>query len=602
MTLFARVTAHGRRSLSILVPLMVVAPFFLQGPALAQVKDVRRVLIFYELGLSSPGVTLVDQGIRSALEKTPYQIELYREYLDTTLFPDPGSQQEFRQWYVHKYRDRRPDLIIAAGPSPLRFLVDSHEKFFSAIPIVFCGTSQDMADNPQLDSNFTGVWEKLEPAKTLGVALRLQPKTKHVFVIGGTNPFDRHLESMVKKDLAAYQSDLDIVDLVDLTMPQLLEKVKHLPEHTIVLLTDVAEDAGGTKFVGSTQSGPMLVNAANAPVFSLADVDFGHGEVGGDVTSFAKEGQIVGNMAQRILKGEKPQDIPVVTGVNVYMFDWRALQRWGLSKSLPLGSTIVFRDLSIWERAKWIFLSGLSIIILLVALAVYLQYSRKQIRLARDAQTQLSRLLIGGQEKERSRLATELHDDFSQKVALLALQMETVADTISTSPQEAEKQLHELMNATSEIGADLHTLSHRLHSSTLESLGLVPALSALCKEIRSQQGIEVDFRSDSVPRSVGEDTALCVFRIVQEGLRNVKKYSGVQKAEVELRRASDRLHLTVRDEGRGFDLTNLQHNEGLGLRSMKERAYLVGGQFQIHSAVGKGTTIEVCVPLQSTPS
>ena len=108
----------------------------------AQVKPVKRVLIFYELGLSSPTVGLVDQELHQALASTPYEIELYHEYFETILFPDSLTQQEFRDWYIRKYRDRRPDLIIALGPAPLKFLVDSHEKFFTDIPIVFGGAAE----------------------------------------------------------------------------------------------------------------------------------------------------------------------------------------------------------------------------------------------------------------------------------------------------------------------------------------------------------------------------------------------------------------------------------------------------------------------------
>src|SRR5246127_1193322 len=115
-----------------------------------QTKQVKRVLVLYELGLSSPAVAVVDQELRDTLANTPYQIELYHEYFETVLFPDPAMQQEFRDSYIRKYRDRRPNLIIAFGPSPLKFLVESHEKFFTDIPIVFGGAAEEEADNPQL--------------------------------------------------------------------------------------------------------------------------------------------------------------------------------------------------------------------------------------------------------------------------------------------------------------------------------------------------------------------------------------------------------------------------------------------------------------------
>jgi signal transduction histidine kinase len=231
-------------------------------------------------------------------------------------------------------------------------------------------------------------------------------------------------------------------------------------------------------------------------------------------------------------------------------------------------------------------------------LAAYLQYAGKQLKLAREREGQLSGMLINAEEKERQRIASELHDDYSQRLAVLALGLENVDEATPVSLSDVHKQLRGLVKSTSELGADLHTLSHQLHSSTLESLGLVPAVAAFCKEFMAHQGIRVGFTSNEIPRSVHPDAALCVFRIVQEGLRNLKKHSGAEEAQVDLRMTGDRLEVTVRDEGCGFDLRKLRQNEGLGIRSMVERAHLLGGKFEIHSQTGKGTTLSAWVPFE----
>ena len=150
-------------------------------------------------------------------------------------------------------------------------------------------------------------------------------------------------------------------------------------------------------------------------------------------------------------------------------------------------------------------------------------------------------MLINAEEQERHRIASELHDDFSQRLAVLALGLENLDEAMPDSFTDAHQRLHELLRSTSELGTDLHTLSHRLHSSTLESLGLVPAVGALCKEFTAQQGIKVHFTSTEIPRGLQSETALCVFRIVQEGLRNLKKHSGAAEAWVDLRKNGDRL-------------------------------------------------------------
>jgi signal transduction histidine kinase/ABC-type uncharacterized transport system substrate-binding protein len=565
-----------------------------QARAGGQLKEVRRVAVFYELGLSSPAVALADREMRAALESSHYQIELYPEFMETTLFDDPADQQQVRESYIRKYQNRRPDLIIALGPSPLRFMVDSHEKFFAGIPVVFGGSSEQQADNPTLDSHFTGCWEIFDPTKTLDVALRLQPDSRHVVVVSGVSSFDKHLEAIFRERLHSYEVRLDFTYLTDLDMSTLLERLKHLPDHTVVLYTHIGMDAKGTRYIGASQAGPMIANAANAPVFGPSDVDLGHGEVGGYLQSFAKEGRMVGTIAVRILDGERPQDIPIVQSANVYMFDWRALTRWGFRESaLPAGSVVLYRPLTLWQRSKRIWVMSLVILLCLSALALFIR-----LKWLKGRQLALSGMLINAQERERSRLASEIHDDFSQRLALIALELETAEETIGTSPAEAVQQVHNVLNAASEIGADLHTLSHRLHSSTLEKLGLVPGVTALCREFEVQQGIEIDLLTDKVPRSVDPDVALCLFRIVQEGLRNLKKHSGAAKARVRLSRLGDKLLVTVYDDGVGFDTHDLMTKEGLGVRSMEERADLLGGRFEIHSKPGKGTKIEAWVPLQ----
>ena len=341
----------------------------------------RRVLVFYEQSLSSPSVGLVDEELRHALANAPYQIEFYHEYLETILFPDPVAQQEFRKFYIRKYRNRRPDLIIALGPSPLKFLVEWHEKFFPDIPIVFGGSAELEADNPNLDAHFTGVWERFEPEKTLEGALRLQPDTQHVVVVGGMSPFDRGLEALYKECLQSYENKLDFKYLTDLDMTSLLEQLKHLPPRTVVLYTHFGLDATGTPYVDLSQAGPLISATAKAPVFNPSDLALGHGEVGGYLASVPAEARIVGEIAARVLNGERPQDIPIVTAANAYTFDWRAMQRWGLNeRNLPAGSIVLNREPTFWEAYRRYIVSGTLLLLAQATIIVALlrQWTRRK--------------------------------------------------------------------------------------------------------------------------------------------------------------------------------------------------------------------------------
>jgi len=581
--------------------LIVAAILFFSQLLSAQVdKPVRRVLIFDDFNsISSPGIAVLDQAIADGVANSRYHVDLYNETLESTLFSDDATQHRIRDFYVRKYLDHKPDLIITVGPASLRFMIESHESSFPNIPIIFCGTTEEMLEQLTPSLHFTGVWAVADPEKTLIAALRMRPGTKHVIVVGGVGKFDQANVATVRASFHNYESRYEFTYLTDLDMPSLLERLKHLPSNSIIYHTSITLDAAGNRFIDAAQSVPLIVSAANAPIFVMDDVDLGQGTVGGHLVSWAADGRVAAAMALRVLNGERPQDIPIAKNNNTYLFDWRALNRWGIKeKDLPPDSTVLFRKPSTWARTKWGWLTALPIILSLSILTAYLHFSRKQIKLAQEGQLHLSGLLINAQEMERSRIASELHDDFSQRIALLSLGLENAADELPDSSVTAKRHLQELFDSASELGADIHTVSHRLHSSTLESLGLVPAASALCKEFTDRYGIEIDFSANNIPRRIHQNAALCLFRIIQEGLQNIKKYSGAAKAQVKLWTDRDKILLSVCDKGRGFDLKEITNNGGLGIRSMEERVRLLGGRFEIHSELTRGTRIEACVPLQ----
>src|SRR5208282_2457317 len=143
------------------------------------------------------------------------------------------------------------------------------------------------------------------------------------------------------------------------------------------------------------------------------------------------------------------------------------------------------------------------------------------------------------------------------------------------------------------------SLSHELHSSKLELLGITVAIRGFCKEFGEQQRVEVDFKSHDLPSPLPPDISLCFFRVLQEALHNSAKHSGVRHFEVRLWGTSDEVHLTVSDSGSGFDIEAARTSQGLGLINMEERLKLVKGTLSIDSRPQRGTTIHACVPLSS---
>ena len=173
-------------------------------------------------------------------------------------------------------------------------------------------------------------------------------------------------------------------------------------------------------------------------------------------------------------------------------------------------------------------------------------------KLAEAALASVSRRLIEAQEQERSRIARELHDDIGQRLAILAIKLAQLQQSPPNS-SELTSRIGELQKQTSEIAADIQSLSHELHSSRLQYLGIVAAMRGFCREFGEQQKVEIDFKIHDLPVPLSPDISLCFFRVLQEALHNSAKHSGVQYFEVELWGTPDEIHLTVSDSGAGFD-------------------------------------------------
>jgi PAS domain S-box-containing protein len=217
-------------------------------------------------------------------------------------------------------------------------------------------------------------------------------------------------------------------------------------------------------------------------------------------------------------------------------------------------------------------------------------------KLAEEAFADVSRKLIEIQEKERTRIARELHDDINQRLALLAIEVDTLNLNPPNSAAELSRQLTEVWEGINEVSAEVHLISHQLHSPKLEHLGLVSAMTGLCREFAARQKVEIDFKSDDIRQRVSKDTSLCLFRILQEALHNAAKHSGARQFEVRLGCASNQLHLAVSDRGAGFDVESAMNKGGLGLISMHERVRLMSGTILIESKPMAGTTVHVRLP------
>jgi len=209
--------------------------------------------------------------------------------------------------------------------------------------------------------------------------------------------------------------------------------------------------------------------------------------------------------------------------------------------------------------------------------------------------------LINAQEVERKRIALELHDDLNQRIALISIELEQVAQMAADGVTDVPARLTGLKSKVMDISNEIHRMSYELHPSKLDHLGLVPALRSFCSELSRSRAIRIDFRPEGIPHDLPRDVTLCVFRVAQEALQNASKHSGTDEIVVGLAAVNGQLELRVSDRGNGFLATPEKMRKGLGLTSIQERVRHVGGEFWIASLPSHGTTVNVVVPIVREP-
>ncbi len=256
---------------------------------------------------------------------------------------------------------------------------------------------------------------------------------------------------------------------------------------------------------------------------------------------------------------------------------------------------IMLREERLWPEET---LNRLRLIAEIFANAIIRKRSEQKLLASKDTLRVFTRKLLTIQEEERRRLARELHDDFTQRLAVLAMELSNLEASAKSLCKEHEPKLIDIRNQIIQLSTDVHDVSRQLHPSIIDDLGLARAIQSECTNFTRRTGILINHKQIDIPQKISRDISVVLFRVIQEGLRNIQKHAQVKEAEVCLAGGDHRISLTIQDWGVGFDTQKARQNHGLGLFSMEERVQLVDGVFSIDSAPGRGTQINVVAPLK----
>jgi len=598
----------ARRDSRRLVLLVCALTTTVLGPAAAARAGDRQkqVLALFSTGRGAQFAVVAERNLPSMLYRGMNEgVDYYSEYIESPMFSRPEYPNAYRDALRLKYQGHRIDLVVAVGSLAIEFLASNRAMLFPDTPVLFYDIAPPRVRMP----NSTGLVNELHFNRSLDLAVALQPDVRHVYVVSGAGASDRENEQRARRQFVPLAARLEFTYLSGLVTRDLEARLRTLPRHSAVFVVLVTQDGAGQN-VQQIDYLSRIASIANAPTYSWVNAAVDAGLVGGSRRDQLAETKAIATLALRVLQGARADDIPVSwPDLDVKQVDWRQLRRWGISEArVPAGTSVLFREPGVWDRYRSYIMGSMVLLLTqttLIAALLVQRSKRRKIELElRDSQTQLrasydriqhlGRRLLHEQEEERARVARELHDDVCQQLGCLVLELEILRRE-DQHRRKADRVLADVVDLAQDAMKSLRDLSHQLHSAKLQMVGLVSAIRGLANDL-SGPGLRVAFSHEAVPTGLPDDLTLCLFRVVQEALRNVVKHSAATEASVQLRGQEHGLILTISDNGVGFHLDDIR-TKGLGLLSISERLQSVGGRLDIWSRPGSGTQLEIVVPI-----
>jgi signal transduction histidine kinase len=563
----------------------------------AEAATPKRVLILHSFGRDFAPYDTITSVFRTELARRSTDPIIFVEAnLDSGRLINESEERAFLDYLRARFGDTAPDVVVTIGPTAARFYLGHRDALFPRTQVVVGALDARVARQLTFRPTDAVVVGSLDLPKFVDNILQTLPTTRTIAVVVGASENERFWLSELQREFAPYENRVKFEWLNDLSLAQMQDRVANLPADSAVLYALLIVDAAGVPHERQDALSSLRA-ATKAPIFGLYESELGKGVVGGPYASQRIRGEHIATAALQVLAGSAVRQPQIdIIGFEAPVYDWREMKQWNIDPSrLPPGSEIRFKPPSIWEEHQIAVLATATALPLqaILIMALLIQRQRRQ-RAEREAES-LGGRLVTAHEDERRRLARELHDDVTQRLAGLAIEAAALEGRVKdTANGDAA---HSIRGGLVELGEDVHALSYRLHPAVIEDLGLVEALKIECDRVAQQGLVRVDFDSSGVPRRLPADTALCLFRVAQEALRNAERHAQASRVEVSVAGKDHGLGLTVRDNGMGFDTAREGGRVSLGLASMRERVRLLGGRLAIESGRGEGTAVLAWVPL-----
>jgi signal transduction histidine kinase len=590
-----------------------------------------RVLVLYWDNKDFPGNVKFDESFKAVIDESPYSgnLEYCPEYMETTRFP--GKSQDFLRDYLRqKYEGRTIDVVVASADFPLTFLLQNRAELFPNSPLVFVANDSPTAETLAAGPGIAGLVHQSTHRETLALALKLHPNTKRVFVISGSPERDKRFEAVARRELQGFTNQVEITYLTDLTLNELISRTASLPSDSIAMFVwqQCVNEQG--KLLETFEVLARIAPTASIPIYGMGSGNFGQGIVGGYLQGPDSSGAKIAEITLRILSGTRPQDIGVEGAPTVPRFDWRQLQRWGISENrLPPGSIIGFKKLTFWERNKWSIIGIVTLFALQTSFIAVLLVERRRRQRASKALDQLNAEL-----EQRIAARTAALDNKSRELEAFAY---SVAHDLKAPLRGIDGYSQLLLeDYAKDLDAEGQSFLETIHTSTEEMSQLIDDLLAYSRLERREfkpDRVELQPLIKTVVEHTERESTACPVDFVlkvnggtvvadvngltqslKNYLDNAMKFTrhvAQPRIEVGSKETPTGCLLWVRDNGIGFDMKyhdrifdifqRLNPAEdfpgtGIGLAIVRKAMERMGGRAWAESEPGQGATFYLEIP------
>lgn len=593
--------------------------------------EIKKVLVLYWDSKDFPGNISFDQGFQAGLSADPStKWELYSEYLDSARFPGERQTELLHDYLAGKYSGQKIDVVIATPDPALNFLLKYRANLFTASPIVFVVVQRPAPEVLAAGAGLTGIIRANTHRRTIDLALKLHPDTRDVFIISGTPERDKRFENLSRQALDGYENRVRLNYLTDLPVNELVNRVKDLPRQSVILYVwQRAVNEDDEKSLQTYQVLEKVRQASSVPIYGMGSRNIGYGIVGGYVQDSERNGLETAEIVRRILHGARAQDIPVDSAGSVPMFDWRELRRWNISESsLPNGSVVRFKELTIWEQYKLRIIGAVALFILQTLIITLLLFERRRRRLAKEALDRLNVELetrieqrtaaLNAKSRELEAFAYSVAHDLKAPLRGIdgysRLLLEEYAGRLEGDGESFLQIIQSSTDEMNELIDDLLAYSRlerrELHTNQIE---LRPIVRSLVEEKRREEARSIDFVVDINGGTVLAD-ASGLSQSLRNYLDNAVKFTrkvAQPRIEVGAKEKAQSCVVWVRDNGIGFDMkyhdrifdifqrlgaTEDYPGTGIGLAIVRKAMERMGGRAWAESQPGAGATFYLEIP------